>query len=870
MVPPTETRDFSGLRAAHTHGRIARLALPLLLLMTTAAASRPAGTAPELYLMDIVAGDYLLAESVSTYRSDDRWFVHFSSFLSAVEFPIRRSERTWTGWFRRESNRFEWNMDEADAHSFLENPDGTFVAVDLLSDWFGVELTADPRSQVIVLTSDEPLPFQQRLAREAAKRRHRPAEHDDFDVAIPDQYRWATVPLVDVASSYRVQESDGTKSSSSQTSLTMGMDLLKHSVRYSGSSGDGGEQSRLTIERRALVDGDRIGLGIDQYAFGDVVETGANLVNSGGRGKGFIIERQPSSNAGAQGRVTITGEGPPGWDVELYRNESLITFGTVEPDGRFVFPDQETVYGENIFLVKLFGPQGEVREQRQNLWGGGIQLEPGDYSFHVSRIDFTEDFLDGEREGIASLPAEETTTLHLARAVAKELQLGAGYTQARVASSDRDGTFSDSDYVTLDGRMNIAEGLLLGELVDQRQRGSAWSLTWLTGFRGNNVALSHQAFDDFESPYTVGRADLDALSELTLSGPLEIAGLHAYTLRLSRQQRSDGAVDLRVFNRLGAQWGPINVANDLDVLRVGNGDQLVQGSLRLTGRWNRLSLRGQLDYDPTIAPLLNQVSATLSWNAARDLYYALSAHRNMRNDRLLYVENTLTARVGRVDLSFSLQTSSDDFWAVGLTVGTSFGADETRSSFAGLAHTGRATLNFFIDSNNNGVRDPGEAPVPWASYGEQPAPESASGRVRLEAVPSNLPIQIDSSDFRFNDPFLVARDESYELYTHPGSDVTANIPVINTADVEGHLYPVPGRESSVRGLSVVLYDAAGNPVASTRSEFDGYYSFHGIPVGDYELVVNASANRAEVHNQWFSLEATDGFISLAPMFIYWN
>ena len=67
-------------------------------------------------------------------------------------------------------------------------------------------------------------------------------------------------------------------------------------------------------------------------------------------------------------------EGPPGWEVELYRNGTLIEFATVGSDGRYFFPDEENPFGENTFVAKLFGPQGQIHEDRQTFWGGGAEL----------------------------------------------------------------------------------------------------------------------------------------------------------------------------------------------------------------------------------------------------------------------------------------------------------------------------------------------------------------------------------------------------------------------------------------------------------------------------------------------------------------
>ena len=60
------------------------------------------------------------------------------------------------------------------------------------------------------------------------------------------------------------------------------------------------------------------------------------------------------------------------------------------------------------------------------------------------------------------------------------------------------------------------------------------------------------------------------------------------------------------------------------------------------------------------------------------------------------------------------------------------------------------------------------------------------------------PFRCDGKDLLFDDPFLAAADDAYELYTHAGSDIDVHIPVVATGDVEGYLYPGSGMDRAER------------------------------------------------------------------------
>ncbi len=96
--------------------------------------------------------------------------------------------------------------------------------------------------------------------------------------------------------------------------------------------------------------------------------------------------------------------------------------------------------------------------------------------------------------------------------------------------------------------------------------------------------------------------------------------------------------------------------------------------------------------------------------------------------------------------------------------------------------------------------------------------QTLPGVLPLRALPNFRPVQIETRHFKFDDPFLVPRAEAYELRTHAGSDVSVDVAVVMTGDIEGHVFV---GSAGARGIIVTLHDAQGREVALTRSEFDG-------------------------------------------------
>jgi hypothetical protein len=157
--------------------------------------------------------------------------------------------------------------------------------------------------------------------------------------------------------------------------------------------------------------------------------------------------------------------------------------------------------------------------------------------------------------------------------------------------------------------------------------------------------------------------------------------------------------------------------------------------------------------------------------------------------------------------------------------------------------------------------------VTWASYRDQETLKTSPGVLPLMAVPSARPVLFDMQHMTLDDAFLVPRARSYELQTHAGSDVSIDVAVVMTGDIEGHIFAGSADDKAVRGVVVSLHDAEGREVASTRSEFDGFYSFTGVPGGDYEVRVSVNGGQSELV-QPLSLDPQDGYVLLEKIYVF--
>jgi hypothetical protein len=252
----------------------------------------------------------------------------------------------------------------------------------------------------------------------------------------------------------------------------------------------------------------------------------------------------------------------------------------------------------------------------------------------------------------------------------------------------------------------------------------------------------------------------------------------------------------------------------------------------------------------------------MNWAIGGRLNNNLTISKQLANDRLLFFTNQLSVRIRDYDLTLSVSSNLDNTWSVGAGFNVAFGYDRHRQAFitdnGGLANSGRATMNLFIDDDNDGIRDPGEPPVQWASYRDQATLKTLPGVLPLSALPSSRPVLIETRHMKFDDAFLLPRAQAYELHTHAGSDVSIDVAVVMTGDIEGHIFAGSADDAAAaRGVIVSLHDTEGREVARTRTEFDGYYSFTGVAGGDYQVQVSTNGGRSKLV-QRLSLDPQDG------------
>ena len=136
-------------------------------------------SADDLLFMEVTADGYQLAETMNVYGSRGGVYVPLGEFSRVVDFAVGifPAEGRAEGWIGSRDRELRLDLNSRTAvigdrlvsfepgQAALHDGD-LYVRIDLLEQLLPVKLRADVNAQTLVVVPTEPLPFQQRLARE--------------------------------------------------------------------------------------------------------------------------------------------------------------------------------------------------------------------------------------------------------------------------------------------------------------------------------------------------------------------------------------------------------------------------------------------------------------------------------------------------------------------------------------------------------------------------------------------------------------------------------------------------------------------------------------------------------------------------------
>ena len=815
------------------------------------------------FLLDVNIRQQRLGDGVRAYATPEGTCIVFGDFLTALDVPMKidLEARSASGWAFKEGHkiaidrvsgqvRYGAGAEKLAAGAVRDVPEGWCVDSAALSRWFAIKVLPKTNGSALVLESEAKLPVE--LAAERRRRAAQLKKNASIELSSLPQvrlpYRMWRAPALDfvVSGGVTYHASSGTKVDRRAAVYAAG-EVAHLSYNAQASTDDQGKLQSVRLRAfRSDPDGGLLGpLDATHFEFGDVAAFNSRLLGAGANGRGVAVTNRPLFTPASFDRTRFEGELPAGWEAELYRNGQLLGFAETGGDQRYHFDDVQLLYGENRIEIVMYGPQGQVRTRNELVNVGQDNVPPGETWYWAGINQPGRDLVNfTARPDGSSLPKAQAT-LSLAHGIDQKTSVGVTI-QAVQLEDER------LTYVEGTVRRSIGAALVEVGVARDTQGGMAARAQMLAKIGAVNVSAEAIMTQDFRlnglerNSVREARFSLDAPLKLGRA-LVPVHGDVRYT------QRPDGSSQLEAAARLSSHINRFNLAGDLRYRRQwgasGGGHDPppeIEGSLIASGRIGPVRIRGSTLWQ--VAPASRFKTAELSayWSASEKADFegavAYDAQARLTRARLTHIR-----RFDTMAVALTGEAASDGSLAVGFNL--NFSLDSSRRGLAlsrqQLASAGAVRATVFRDLNDNGRRDTGEPFEKGAliTTGSRLAERTtdARGTVLVAGLTNYLPVSVGIDTSSLGDPTLAPKKALQVVTPRPGIAAEVEIALVGAGDIEGAVVKDGGE--GFEGLDLELVDASGKVVATTRSDYDGFFLFERVAYGHYVVRIAADSAR---------------------------
>ncbi len=812
-------------------------------------------------IFNVRLGKLLLADDIFSFTEGGKLYLSMQDFFTGVGFKIKVNSENGIadGWYIRENNRFSFDLDNKTAnvngkiYDILDDAyrirDGDiYILSDTLAQWFDMEIAPEYSSLYLSIKSERKLPIQEKKER---RKRGKPARGELPPVKQPrvkEGYKMVDIPNIDVSlgTNYNKYSREAKARMVSKYSVSSGGDLLgmtNHSYIY-GDNVNGMSDVRTNFSKFS-EDSNLLGeLKAKKIEFGDLTPVRQDLlINTSQEFGARVTNKDKNLN---DNRTTTYFEGylPQDWDVELYRNETLVDFVTVGDDGYYKFDDVPLYIGDNNFKIVFYGPQGEIREEYKNI------------PVTIDTISDAKGLYD------VSLTMANRQTYRKNRAVKEE---------------DNKPHFSAVYETTINGKQHIKAGIKsIPKDLDREN--------FITGGFTTNLGNS--------------LIDVNAAYDLKGEAGIELLGRHNFG-----EHRFKGKVNLATdsfLEKLGnsnsnilgvdtAVRGPLyknkefnsNYQVDATYRKYSNGNDRKEIAGVVSARVKGTSFTDTLKYDQRngIESDYERVRNIFSvkghnfdvdWRASAE--YELSPESTLRslyidankqfipglkgraeiehNPSVDYTEGTLSVNWTTEHAIYSPRIVKDNTGRTQASMNVRFGTSvepysgAVKTSGKPLIYRGGVSAFVYLDKDGNRIFNEGDMPLKNVSiksiHTRRDAFTNEDGIAFIKDLPVDYATDIVIEPGSFEDPFWISSKEGYSVVPRAGVITKLEFPVHMSGEIDGVIYKKRNDESlkEVKGIKLHLYNRNGDKVKTSAAAYDGFYVFSQIPPGQYYLVVD--------------------------------
>ena len=793
--------------------------------------------------------------------------------LHLFEFPIKidADQGTASGFFISSDNSFSLDLAKHEARVGDTHWDVTpqdirkhegqlYINSETFAKWFGIDTQVDHLNAMLHFTTDKTLPQEEREERQkrwtALLKEVNQAPQDYPVVQTP--YQALGYPAVDVnlGSVY-------THSPSSSSGETTKPWLSNYNIQgagdiayltgnvYAQGATQGGALSVLRVQAgRKDLSPDLLGpLQATDFSFGDVTSPSLSLVTINSLGRGTTITNRDINASENFDFRNFTGDSVPGYEVELYRNDVLVAFQTVDASGRYNFTNIPILYGENIFRIVFYGQQGQREERVETVSAASSLLKENQFVYTFGAEQRGKYLLPFSSTSLQTpnSPAGLQAVSSVRYGVTRDVTMGAALAETNLIDGEH-------KYLDASTGANIFGVLTEGDFArDLVTNGWAASAAALGGFEGVSLHARYRKFDNFLSEAVNNNGTpLSSDQSLESNSQVFLPVLGSYNVGFSALR--EAFIDPSQVPRYTYSWrssksiGGISFTNSIDYVR--DEQKRIQNSFGFQTRLFNADLRANGIMDVRPDQNLREIALMADYKLIDKLSAQSQVDKYLLTHQTNYVQN-FNWDFDDFRLSFTGQLGDNGSYFGGLNFIFSLAHDPVANKWhmqpQQTSNAGSVSSRVYIDENNNNKLDPGESTYPDAriKVNNTLVLPDADDFFLAPVLPYQAnPVKLEAASIA--DPLLTPVTQAYNVITRPGDNVVVDFPLVRTTIIDGTVVFIDdkGHKRDLSNIVVELQDNVGKPVHRVISAIDGYFSFDKIQVGEYWLTVPEEALNA--------------------------
>ena len=815
------------------------------------------GDERNLRLLEIRIGKYQIDDLLSTYQHEDMLFIPLGFFSELIDLAINTdpAKGIAQGFIFKESRQFYLDVHRGEVtvsgklkkfdkqRAAIREFDDIYIDSNLINEWLLLKIEIDLYSSRLKIKSDELLPLQLRKQREdrikIARARQIPLDRG-YPLQIEPYQDW-NYPLVNHTSTAGIFRHDKDNFDSTYTHSTYATADLMHmesSWYLAGNQDDFFDDFRVTFGKRD-PGGSLLGkLQATEYEIGYIQEPRLDFITRSQDAQvGAFVSNYPLTRQLQFDAHTFRGDLPPGWEVELYRNNSLLDYQSAAAEGQYQFENVPLLFGSNYFRLVFYGPQGQQREETYTFNLDDSLTQP-DQQYYRAHVSGDEDF--GTR-----------TILQYDLGIRKDLSLAATFASIPIDKllliDDNEGNHNYLD-VGIRGfwrsvfyRTDVTKDLQSGSVVD-------WEIQTRLGEVILNIGESYfqdtfvsEQFQETSIPL-VRRSSIKIDTAIPAASFLRIP----VSFDLERDLYEDGITFSRFANRISANRHGFAISNTLNVNSQTGLDTQTSGNLQLSHRAFGYNFRGSASYNVSPDSELSAAVFTLDGFKLWKYHISTGVSRVFENkvDEIFY---SMIKSHGAYSLGINSRYSTGGRFGLNVSFTIGLGREPRsgtwRPEYRPIANQGSMSVQAYLDKNINGIKEPEEESLQGIKVrvngGNIQQPSDEQGIVFVTGLEPYRGLDIDIAAETLDDPLWLPAVKGKRVFLRPGHVTQVDFPILITGEIDGTAYvQLENRKQEVSGVVIELLDLNGKLIKSTKTAYDGFYLLNQIPIGKYQLRVS--------------------------------